>query len=217
MPKPLRSLAPVAAAIIVAAAAIPAAAATAAASDLAPETLAQAQTIRTQVTARYRLVPGRKLVVTEATTMAVVDSLTLLDGPAEPRIVPTANGIYFAICASGATCPYPTRARSWPEGAHLPRQQALELALRTFLETTASLVVVGLPTARPVWVVFERDDLLASADGAEVLGGLAARRAVAGEPRSTLVDRLTRPRLFVPLPVLPPSRETILAAGLFPD
>ncbi|MGH3085354.1 MAG: hypothetical protein ACRDNP_15120, partial [Gaiellaceae bacterium] len=37
-------------------------------SGLAPEALTRARMIRAEVNARYRLVPGRKLVVTEATT-----------------------------------------------------------------------------------------------------------------------------------------------------
>lgn len=170
--------------------------------------------IRAEVEARYRPLPGRKLGVTEATTTAVVDSLVLLSDLFEPpRVVPASNGIYFAIRTARAKCPYPVRSASWPAAAVLPRRQALELALRTFLETSASLVVVALPTAEPVWVVFERDDLLAGVDARVVLAELAPLRAAIDTPLRELVDRLTRPRLFRPFPTLPPSR-TILAVGL---
>jgi hypothetical protein len=78
-----------------------------------------------------------------------------------------------------------------------------------------SLVVVALPTAEPVWVVFERDDLLAGIDAAAVLVQLAVPAAVIDTPHRELVDRLTRPRLFVPIPILPPPDDTIAAVRLF--
>jgi hypothetical protein len=181
-------------------------------SALAPDALAHARSIRAELNARYRLLPRPKLVITEATTTGVVDSLTLID-PSQSQpwpVVPTDNGIYFAICSARARCPYPARS-TWPAVAFLPRREALELALRTFLETNAGLVVVALPTAEPVWVVFERDDLLTKIDAAVALGQLASNPAVVDEPLRQLVDRFTRPRLFVPLPVLPPPDDTIYA------
>ncbi len=191
--------------------------------------------IRAEVDARYRLVPGRKLAVTEATSTAVVESFTLLTDPFEPlRVVPADNGIYFAICSARAKCPYPARSAAWPAVAFLPRRQALELALRTLLKTSVSLVVVALPTAQPVWVIFERDDLLANIDAPAVLDQLAKPPAVIDRPlrdlvgqltrpRLFLIDRplrdlvgqLTRPRLFLPIPILPPPRDTINAVSLF--
>jgi len=185
-------------------------------SALAPETLARARVIRAEVNARYRLVPGRKLVVTEATTTGVVETLTLVtDWLEPPRVVPADNGIYFAICSVRAKCSYPARSAAWPVAAFLPRRQALELALRTFLETSASLVVVALPTADPVWVVFERDDLLANIDAPAVIDQLASNPAATETPLRELVRRLTRPRLFLPLPILPPPDDTIYAVHLF--
>jgi hypothetical protein len=178
------------------------------------EALTRARAIRVEIDARYRLVPGRRLAVTEATSTAVVGSLTLLPDLELPRIVPAQHGIYFATCPARARCPYPAHAASRPATAFLPRRQALELALRTFLDTSAPLVVVALPTAEPVWVVFERDDLLASVDATAALTVLAGHPAVADPPLRELVDRLTRPRLFVPIAVLPPSLETIFAVGL---
>jgi hypothetical protein len=172
--------------------------------------------IRAEVDARYRLVPGRKLAVTEATTTAVVQSLTLVTDLLElPRVVPADNGIYFAICSARARCPYPARSAAWPTVAFLPRRQALELALRTLLETSVSLVVVALPTAQPVWVVFERDDLLANTDAPAVLDQLARPPTVINTPLRELVGQLTRPRLFLPLPILPPPDDTIYAVRLF--
>jgi hypothetical protein len=185
-------------------------------SALAPEALTSARAIRAEVNARYRLLPRRKLVVTEATSTGVVQSFTLVTDWLEPwRAVPADNGIYFAICSAGATCPYPARSASWLAAAYLPRREALELALRTFLETSVSLVVVALPTAWPVWLVFERDDLLANIDAPAVLDRLATRPALPDSELRELVDRLTRPRFFLPLPILPPPRETIYAVRLF--
>ena len=190
--------------------------ASAATSALAPETLTRARVIRAETNARYLLLPGRKLVVTEATSTGVVESLTLLTDPLEPlRVVPADNGIYFAICSARAKCPYPARSAAWPAAAFLPRRQALELALRTFLETSASLVVVALPTAKPVWVVFERHDLLASIDAPALLDQLASHLTIAETELRDVVGQLTRPRLFLPLPILPPPRDTIYAVRLF--
>ena len=118
---------------------------------LAPEALTRALAIRAAINARYRQLPGRKLAVTEATSTGVVKSLTLMSyGPGLPRLVPADNGIYFAICPARASCPYPARSAAWPALALLPCREALELALRTFLETSVTLVVVALPTAEPV-------------------------------------------------------------------
>jgi hypothetical protein len=187
----------------------------AAASAIEPETLTRARVIRAEITARYRLVPGRKLATTEATTTGIVETVSLVtDWLEPPRVVPADNGIYFAICSVGAICPYPARSAARRAAAFLPRRQALELALRTFLETSASLVVVALPTAEPVWVVFERDDLLMGIDALPVLDRLAGHPAVASAALRDLVGRLTGPRLFVPLPILPPPDDTIYAVRL---
>jgi hypothetical protein len=184
-------------------------------STLQPQSLTRARLIRAEVTARYRRVPGRKLAVTEATSTAVVRSVTLVTDWLEQRVVPAGNGIYFAICSSRARCPYPVQSAAWRAAAFLPRRQALELALRTFLETSVDLVLVALPTAEPVWLVFERDEFLASVDGQVLLDQLAKDPAVMDEPLRELVGRLTRPRLFAPLPILPPPDDTIYALRLF--
>jgi hypothetical protein len=192
---------------------VPASAST---SALAPEPLTHARVIRAEINARYRLMPGRKLVVTEATSTGVVESVTLVTDPLEPwRVVPANNGIYFATCSAHAKCPYPARSAAWPAVAFLPRRQALELALRTFLETSVSLVVVALPSAEPAWVVFERDDLLANIDAPALLDRLVNHPPVADTELRSLVDRLTRPRLFRPIPLLPPPPDTIYAVWFF--
>jgi hypothetical protein len=209
----LATLAAGAAAAVTAHSSATAASETAAA--LEPKALTRARAIRAEVSARYRLLPGRKLVVTEATTTGVVETLTLVTDWLDPHVVPADNGIYFAICSLRARCPYPRRSAAWRALAFLPRRQALELALRTLLETSVSLVVVALPTAEPVWVVFERDHLLSSIDGPAALEQLAASRASVQPPLRKLVDQLTRPRLFAPLPILPPPDDTIDATPLF--
>jgi hypothetical protein len=196
----------------------PSAAATA--SALASEDLAQARSIGAEVDMRYRQLPGRRLEVTEATSMAVVETVTLAsDWVAPPRVLTADNGIYFAICSAGATCPYPARRSAWPALALLPRRLALELALRTFRATSVSLVVVALPTGEPVWVVFERGDVLADVDARAMVDQALDASPTAGDATLRgLVDRLTRPRLFVPLPILPPPDHTVFAIRLLdPD
>jgi hypothetical protein len=183
-------------------------------SEPAAKALAHAKVIRAEVTARYRNARGRKLVVTEATATGVVESITLISDWLEPeRVVPAQNGIYFAICSSHAKCPYPARSAVWPIEAFLPRRMALELALRTLVETSASLVVVALPTARPAWVVVERD-LLVSGDAQAMLDRLTSNPDVTDSTLRELVDRITEPRLFLPLPILPPPDHTIYALAL---
>jgi hypothetical protein len=184
--------------------------------SLTPDALERARVIRAEVDSRYGRLPGRRLRVTEATGTSVVQSLTLItDWLDVPEVVPADNGIYFAICPARAKCPYPARSAAWHAAAVLPRRQALELALRTFLETSATLVVVALPTAEPTWVVFQRDGLLASIDASSVLEQLAGQHAIAQTSLRDLVRTVTRPRLFLPLPILPPPDHTIYAVQLF--
>jgi hypothetical protein len=83
------------------------------------------------------------------------------------------------------------------------------------METSVSLVIVALPTAKPVWVVFERDDLLANIDAPALLAQFANPPAAADTAFRELIGQLTRPRLFLPLPILPPPRDTIYAVRLF--
>jgi hypothetical protein len=186
-------------------------------SELEPRSLVRAKAIGTHVNARYRRLPGRRLAVTEATSMGVVESVSLMRDPIEPlHVVPADNGIYFALCSVRAKCPYPARSAAWPAAAFRPRRQALELAVRVFSRTTADLVVVALPTRSPTWIVFERADFSAEA-GAPLLDQLAADPAFADAGLRAIVDRLTQRRTFVPLELLPvgPGRETFVAVALF--
>ena len=194
-----------------AAAAVPAEASSTA-SALEPRALARAQAIRGQVDARYRVLPGRKLTVTEATSTGVVESFTLLTPDLlETRLLAADNGIYYAICPVRATCPYPNRRFGRPAADPVPRRLALELALRSFLETSADIVAVSLPTPRFVLFVVERTELAREVD----LPALA--KALDGDPSRALsaslervVDRVTRPRLFLFLGLeqTPSGRDT---------
>jgi hypothetical protein len=169
--------------------------------------LARAATIRAEVDARY---PGLR--VTEASSTAVIDSVTLFTAEADPRVVPAENGIYFAVCPIRATCPYPGRAAR-PSSAFAPRRLALELAVRTFLETEADLVLVSLPTPRFVLLVFERAEL----DSRAISEDIANNPQRQASPRLlSLVDSTTLPRLFGPfaLEPCPNGRDTLLAWSL---
>ena len=135
-----------------------------------PDVIDRAAAIRADVTARYVSTQG--LVVTEASSTDVVGSLTLwsADGAAV-REVPTARGVYYALCPTRTTCPFPSRKRARPVAAFAPRRAALELALRSFSETTADPVVVSLPTRRWVLLVLERSELAASTGTAALDAG----------------------------------------------
>ena len=170
-----------------------------------PKSVARAQMIRTQIDARYRDLPGGGLSVTEATSTGVVESFALLTSDLlETRFLPARNGIYYAICSVRATCPYPARHFARPAADLVPRRLALELALDTFLETSADVVAVSLPTARFVAFVVERKELAREVD----MPTLA--RALRSSPSRTLsasltrvVDRVTRPRVFVAMGLEP--------------
>ena len=141
-------------------------------------------------------------------------SLTLLsDLLPEPRVVPAANGVYFAICPARAHCPYPARSAAAAVEAFRPRRLAVELALRTFEETTADLVVVALPTRRPVFLVLERadDPARAEVDAAGLLTGPPGARtpAIAALVEATASGRLFRPAGLVPVS---DTEETLLLA-----
>jgi membrane-anchored mycosin MYCP len=179
-----------------------------------PRTLVRAERIRAEVDARYR---GTGLAVTEASSTAVIDSFTLIAG-AEPRVVPAANGLYYAICPIHATCPYPGRSAREPT-AFLPRREGLNLAVRTFLETPADVVAVSLPTRRFVLLILERDDVSGSVDAFALRDALAAAPVTGASPElRAIVDRLTRPHLFAPSALVPvsPTRDTLVASSLFP-
>jgi hypothetical protein len=189
----------------------------AAGSGLAPATLANAQAIRSAVTARY---VRSGLAVTEASSTGVLESFTLFsrDG-VETRVVPADNGIYYAICPPRAVCPYPARRFARDAGDLAPRRIALELVLRTFLTTSADVVAVSFPSPTYVLLVMERQELAREVD----LAGLA--KALAGDPSRTLapslaatVDSLTRARAFLCLVMepTPTGRDTWVGVPRWP-
>jgi hypothetical protein len=171
----------------------------ASASPTDARSLARAETIRAQLDARYRQSPGPGLRVTEAGSTDVVGTFALLmPDLLEARFLPADNGIWYAICPVRATCPYPARRFSRSAAALAPRRLALELALRTFLETSADVVGVSLPTPIFIALIVDRAELEREVD----IRALA--RALSGDPAralpaslQTLVDTITRPRVFV--------------------
>lgn len=173
--------------------------ATSSVAAIGPASLARAQVIRTQVDARYRALRGHGLAVTEASPTEVVESFALRSSDSlETRFVSAENGIYYAVCPVRATCPYPARPLARPAADLVPRRLALELALRTFLETSADVVAVSLPTPRFVVFIVERTELANEVD----LAGLA--KALRGDLARALssslervVDRITGPRVFL--------------------
>ena len=191
-----------------------AAASVAGSSSLSPVALSHARVIKTEISARY--VRGPKLAVTEASPTDVVESYLLLTPDLLGlRVVSAENGIYYAICPVRATCPYPGPRSARPATAFAPRRQALELAVRTLLETSATLVAVALPTPDFVFFLVERDELEREVDIA------ALARALRGNPARTpaaslrrVVDEITLPRLFVSLGLEPtPSGRYALGAA----
>ena len=163
-----------------------------------PATLERAGAIEHEVSARYRRSAGAGLAVRQGSSTEVVESVTLLSPPwDEVRTIPADNGVFYAVCAVGATCPYPVRELARSPATFLPRRIALELAARTFLATEADLVVVSLPTPRFVVLVVERSELGTDAELAALVEELGPGPLA---PPSTalraLVDGLTRPRTF---------------------
>jgi hypothetical protein len=182
-------------------------------SSLSPVALSHARAIKTEISARY--VRGPKLTVTEASPTDVIESYLLLTPDLLGlRVVSADNGIYYAICPVRATCPYPGPRSARPASAFAPRRLAIELAARTFLETSATLVAVSLPTPDFVFFLVERDELAREVDIA------ALARALRGNPARTpaaslrrTVDEITLPRLFLSLGLEPtPSDRDALGA-----
>ncbi len=164
------------------------------ASSPAPGTLVHARQIRVQTDVRYRRSAG--LAVTEASSTSVIESFTLLTPDLLGlRTVPAANGIWYAVCPVRATCPYPARRKARSAAELAPRRLALELAVRTFLETSADVVAVSLPTTRFAAFVVEREELLREAD----LVTLGAALRAGSANLDGIVDRITRPRTFLGL------------------
>ncbi len=180
------------------------------------ESLVQARTIRAEVSARYRARPGPGLAVTEASTTGVVESFTLLTPDLlGARSFPADNGVWYAICPVRATCPYPARRFARPAAARGPRRLALELAVRTFLETSADVVAVSLPTPRFIAFIVERQELAREVDLPTLAHALRGKpsRAMSASLR-TVVDRVTRPRVYLFLTLEPTANGRASWAGL---
>ena len=75
--------------------------------------------------------------------------------------------------------------------------------------------MVALPTTEPVWVVFERDDVLSGLDRTSALQRISGNLARADPETEEFVRAATRRRIFRPLPILPPPDDTIYAIRLF--
>jgi hypothetical protein len=170
-----------------------------AAPRLEPASLVHARVIRGELDARYRALPGGGLAVTETSSTGVVEAFALPNpNMLETRFVPADNGIYFAICPVRATCPYPSARFARPAADLAPRRLALELALRTFLETSADVVAVSLPTRRFIAFIVERDELAREVDLSTLAAALGREPARARSfSLAAIVDRLTRPRVFI--------------------
>lgn len=181
-----------------------------------PTSLARAQTIRAEFDARSRALPGGGLAVTEASATGAVESFTLLSPDLlETRVLPADDGIFYAICPVRATCPYPARHLACPAADLGPRRLALELALRTFLETSTDLVAVSLPTPRFTAFIIERQELTSEVD----LAALA--RALGGDPARALslslaaiVNHVTQPRVFLFMGLEPTPSGRVSWAGM---
>jgi len=190
------------------------------AASLEQKSLARAQAIRSQLDARYRAMPQRGLRVTEASSTGVIESFELLTTDLlETRVLPADNGIWYGTCTRRAICPYPAPHSARPAGDLVPRRLALELALRTFLETSVDVVGVSLPTAQFTAFIVERTELAREVDLstlAEALAGDPSRALAASLAR--VVDRVTAPRVFVGvgLDSMPSGRESWVGVPRWP-
>ena len=166
--------------------------------------LERAQAIRTDVGARMQRLPGAQLRLGAPATTDEIEAFMLLsEDLLGQRFVAAGNGMWYSICARRGPCVAPARRLTRPAADHVARRLALELAVRTFLETDAPVVAVSLPTSRVVVVVLVRDELAREAE----LDSLASRLRrqplhIAPSARlSDLVDTLTRPRTYLYLGV----------------
>jgi hypothetical protein len=164
-----------------------------------PRTLAQARTIRAELNAQLRLTPSLRLRMPEATSTEPVSWFTLLSEDVfERRFVPAQGGVWYSICVAKGPCVSPAPRLTRPAADLTPRRLALELAVRTFLETDAPVVGVSLPTPRFVAVILERDELERTTDMESLARTLQEEplRAPSASLQLT-VDELTRPRTYL--------------------
>jgi hypothetical protein len=181
--------------------------------------LTRAEGIRLEISSRYAQPGGRGLEVTEATSTNVVESFTLLSPDlVGARIVRADNGVYYAICPVAATCPYPAGRFARSPASFVPRRIALELAVRTFRETSADVVAVALPTRRFVLFVIERTEL-GEGELSSLAEALTRDRHEAIPPAvRMLIERVTRPRMYAFIALEPTSsgRHTLGAVPVWP-
>ena len=198
--------------------AVPVASGSPATSPRDPLALAQAKSIQLAISSRYRRSGGTGFEVAEASSTSVVASFTLLSAAlTEARIIPADNGVYYAVCPVQATCPYPARRFARSAAAFLPRRIALELAVRTFQETSADVVAVSLPTRRFVLFVIERGEL--DQDDLASLGARLTRSPRLSTPVTRqLIDQATRSRVYAVIGLEPTQsgRHTLGAVPLWP-
>jgi hypothetical protein len=168
--------------------------------------LARAQTIRADAHARMQRLPGAQLRLATPTTTDEIEAFMLLsEDLLGQRFVAAANGVWYSICARRGPCVAPAPRLTRPAADHVARRLALELAVRTFLETDAPVVTVSLPTSRVVVVVLARDELAREAD-LDSLASRLRRQPLHIAPSAglrNLVDTLTRPRTYVYLGLEP--------------
>jgi len=204
-----------------------------AAPGTSPATLVRAASIRDEVNTRIQLLAGAGLSVTEATSTDLIDSFTLLsDDLFDARFVPARGGVWYTICPDRAPCPYPASRLSRPASDRLARALALELALRTFLETDAPVVGVALPTPHFVALVLEREELAREVNMSALASALRAgplqdrplaalAKALDGDraltpatPLQRTIDELTRPRTYLYLGFEPGPYGPMSWAGM---
>lgn len=126
-------------------------------------TLQRARGIAREVESRDRRAAGTRFAVTDVSLTLVVASVELGASGSQPaRSIPADNGVHFSVCPLGTSmCAAPGSGVSRRTSSAAGRV-GVELALRTFLESPATLVVVSLP--RPdgwplIALVFERSVL----------------------------------------------------------
>jgi len=175
-------------------------------------TLERARRIAREVETRQRPA-GPRIDVTDVSLTLVVASVELGASGAQPgRTIPADRGVHFAVCPAGTVSCATAERRNTPRAVPAAGRIGLELALRTFLETSASLVVVSLPRAerRPTALVFERS-FLRGIDADALLRQLG-EDATAGDR----LDRVARRHLvaLAGLASYSQTRDSLLAVPL---
>jgi hypothetical protein len=162
--------------------------------------LSRVQAIRADAHARVALIPGAQLRLAAPRATDEIESFVLLsEDLLGQHFVSAGSGVWYSICARRGPCVAPAPRLTRPAGDHAARRLALELAVRTFLETDAPVVAVSLPTPRIVVVVLVRNEL-AHEDDLEALASLLRRQPLHATPTAglrDLVERLTRPRTYL--------------------